>query len=143
MAETQTAAALHLTKDQRDSPLAGLRSDNIDLPKPAAPIPLQHPHPLPLQLRTGQILTAHTYLFLRLRCHHRATPEPKHAYGGLESCGLTETCGHPAVMSCGNYRGIDPQRAALSVAPAATINGRIRYQRNGPASPTSDAGRCW
>jgi hypothetical protein len=30
MAETQTATTLHLTKDQRDSLLAGLRSDNVD-----------------------------------------------------------------------------------------------------------------
>src|SRR4029453_11972483 len=74
MTETQSGSALHLTKDQRDSLLAGLRGDNVDLPQPAAPIPLQDLHPLPLQLPTGQVLTAYTQLLLRLRRHNRPPP---------------------------------------------------------------------
>jgi hypothetical protein len=43
MAETQSAATLHLTKDQYQSSVSDLRGDNVDLSQPAAPFPLQNP----------------------------------------------------------------------------------------------------
>src|SRR5215218_5787342 len=108
MTETQPAAALHLTKDQRHSPLAGLRGDNVDLAQPATPIPLQHLHALPLQLSTGQILTTHAQLLLRPRLRHRPPPK-KACVRKSESCRFTKTCGKDRPKGCGNYRGIDPQ----------------------------------
>src|SRR4029450_7165750 len=74
MAKTHPAAALHLTKAQREAAFADLRCHNIDLAQPAAPIPLQHLQALPLQLRTRQVLPAYAQLLLRLRRRHRPPP---------------------------------------------------------------------
>src|SRR5215216_5416958 len=87
MAETKPTAALHLIKDQRDSLLAGLRGDNVDLPQPAAPIPLQDLHPLPLQLRTGQILTTYAPVAASTLLPASPTSKPKHAYTGQNRAG--------------------------------------------------------
>ena len=50
MAETKPTSALHLTEHQRQAAYTSLRSNNVDLAEPTAPIPLQHLHALPLQL---------------------------------------------------------------------------------------------
>src|SRR5215211_5245318 len=109
MAKTQPAAALHLTKDQRHSPLAALRGNNVDLPQPATPIPLQHLHALPLQLSTSQVLTPHTQLLLRLRLRHH-TPPKKACGRQSESCRLTEICGKDRPKGCGKGRTKRPTR---------------------------------
>src|SRR5687767_935538 len=74
MAESEPAAALHLTKDQRQPSVSDFRGDNVDLPASAAPIALQHLHALPLQLSTGQVLPAYAQLLLGLRPRHRPPP---------------------------------------------------------------------
>src|SRR5687767_13091852 len=80
MAETEPAATLHLTEDQGEPCAPDIRSDNVDLSEPTAPIALQHLHALPLQLSTGQILPAYAELLLRLRLRHRPPP-----YGSMRT----------------------------------------------------------
>src|SRR5688500_9831639 len=74
MAETEPAAALHLTKDQCQPSISNFRGDNVDLPQPTAPIPLQHPHPMPRQLSTSQVSPACANMLLGLRLRHRPPP---------------------------------------------------------------------
>src|SRR5829696_5508401 len=74
MAETEPAATLHLTEDQGEPCAPDIRSDNVDLSEPTAPIALQHLHALPLQLSTGQILPAYAELLLGLRLRHHPPP---------------------------------------------------------------------
>jgi hypothetical protein len=54
----------------------------------------------------------------------------------------SKACGKDRLEGCGNYRGIDPQRAAISVAPPATINSGIRTSATDPLAHAAPA-RGW
>src|SRR6476619_8441986 len=72
--EAQSAAAFHLAEDQRQSVDARLRSNNVDLTQPAAPVPLQDLHALPLQFGARQVLATYPDLLLRFRRRHLPPP---------------------------------------------------------------------
>src|SRR4029453_2922721 len=105
MAETQPATALHFTEDQPQPGFADIRSDNVDLPKPAAPFPLQHPHALPLQLCTGKVFPAYAQLLLRRRRRHRP-PRLGSMRTPVRIVRAHQIWGNHPVMTCENYRGI-------------------------------------
>ena len=133
MAETQPATALHFTEDQPQPGFADIRSDNVDLPKPAAPIPLQHPHALPLQLCTGKVSprTPNCFFGAVAGIAHLGSEA---CVRRSESCGLTKICGNHPVMTCENYRGIGPQSAPRSPCGPG-VGGRHRALVSGISGP--------
>jgi hypothetical protein len=142
MAETKPAAALHLTKDECESSVAGLRGDNVDLPQPAAPISAPTPAcpaaPNSAQAksspRTPNCFFDSVAGIAHLRtkaCAHRA-----------ETCRATEICGNALVSGCGKR----PPRPAR---PAGCERRQIARRRSEERSAKhaypqlQSPFRCW